>query len=940
GFNGEFYFSMVDIDPKNFDSLEAMNQAIEGWENRNPGISLCPRVKTQSSGYRYFIGFESVPKNWGNTISFTFTQGGEKSLGELMVGSGGLGIILGKGLKGNYSWDRNACGDVPVFQSPESVGLFEIEKVQKINSIYDNKSTSEEAREALSFIPVIQFDDDYQGWINIGMACHAAGLDFEDWDNWSRGSKEYSNSKDCFNHWKSFKDGGITPATLFKAARDNGYKPTKQKNSNYQQPQSKTSPKTSGTAALKPERKNNEDEVREALKAVKAILLDYNIDDISKEIKIDKIRENLSIDGKLWDKLRSKVNKEVRGDLLELELKSINLIDDPIKKTQAIHDLTEKYRMSINSIQSMLNELKARNTTQQFESMELGDLFDEVCDAIDYLVPGLLPKGESALLVASPKVGKSLLAVDLAFAVATGEDYFLGEKTKVGRVLYVSVDESKQSVKSKLIKRGFRKYDSSNIKVVTKFNIVQLEKLKAEIEDFRPCLVIIDSLKSITQGSEISENSAEFSDNLYKISGLCNDFNASCLLIHHSNKNSEITGVDSVRGSSAISGAMGNTWILNRVPKPDEHNKKKMVFDPTDTRRQLYCYSRDSDGKSFNLEFNPENNSWDVAGEAGVSDEEQEARKTNKERILSIMKMNLPHHPEGLKGKFIHDCLELEQPGAITKSSMYVELNRLVSAKIVGSKPIEDSRGSLYFLYGYGQNTTTQPSSDQDTTHSDNSENGKIPPPPPPSVPTCNQNSENIINKEFELGYKENNFGYKLVTSEICNQDDVTNGKAHYQGVSTDKTELVTNLVTQGGGGFPLENVTKNLDPKPCTTTQSNTTTLVEPEPLDINQFKEGDILFDNLGQPHKLIKPVRGMWQSHRKDCYISRNDIQQGKYHRATIEDITKLIQKTIKGKNKAQAQWLCNVYGGDADSLMAKAIDTNPEELALIFDFDDWA
>ncbi|MFM6205869.1 hypothetical protein, partial [Planktothrix sp.] len=83
----------------------------------------------------------------------------------------------------------------------------------------------------------------------------------------------------------------------------------------------------------------------------------------------------------------------------------------------------------------------------------------------------------------------------------------------------------------------------------------------------------------------------------------------------------------------------------------------------------------------------------------------------------------------------------------------------------------------------------------------------------------------------------------------------------------------------------------------------------------------------------------TRQLWETHRKQ-YISRNDIQQGKYHRATIEDITKLIQKTIKGKNKAQAQWLCNVYGGDADSLMAKAIDTNPEELALIFDFDDWA
>jgi hypothetical protein len=256
GFNGEFYFSMVDIDRKTFESLEAMEQAVSGWENRNPGMSLCPRVKTQSGGYRYFVGFESVPKDWGNTISFTSTQGGEKSLGEVMTGPGGLGIILGKGLKGDYLWDRNPCGDIPVFPNPESIGLYQVEKAiaPSVASIYDQTDTPEQAREALSFIPVNQFDGDYQGWINIGMACHSAGLDCEDWDNWSQGSKEYSNSKDTFNHWKSFKDGGgITAATLFKFAKDNGYKPPRKQQQQTQQTSSKPNYKTSGNTALKPD---------------------------------------------------------------------------------------------------------------------------------------------------------------------------------------------------------------------------------------------------------------------------------------------------------------------------------------------------------------------------------------------------------------------------------------------------------------------------------------------------------------------------------------------------------------------------------------------------------------------------------------------------------------------------------------------------------------
>ena len=257
GFNGEFYFSMVDIDRKTFESLEAMEQAVTGWENRNPEISSCPRSKTQSGGYRYYVGFESVDKDWGNTISFTFTQGGEKSLGELMTGPGGLGIILGKGLKEEYLWDRNSCGEVLVFPNPESIGLFQVEKAIAPSvgtSIYDNPDIPEQAREALSFIPVNQFDGDYQGWINIGMACRSAGLDCEDWDNWSRGSKEYSDEKTTFNHWKSFKDGGgITAATLFKFAKDNGYKPPRKQQQTQLINTSKPNYQTSGNTALKPE---------------------------------------------------------------------------------------------------------------------------------------------------------------------------------------------------------------------------------------------------------------------------------------------------------------------------------------------------------------------------------------------------------------------------------------------------------------------------------------------------------------------------------------------------------------------------------------------------------------------------------------------------------------------------------------------------------------
>ena len=700
----------------------------------------------------------------------------------------------------------------------------------------------------------------------------------------------------------------------------------------------------SGNTTLKPEPKHKkptegtEGEVREALTKIKNILLDFDIDDISQEIKIDQIRQELGIDGKLWDKLRAKINREVRADRMELELRTLLLIDDKIKLTQGIHDLSEKYRIAVNSISNLLKELKLRNTTQQFEVMGLDDFFDETSDAVDYLIPGLLPKGESALLVAPPKVGKTLLAINLAFAVATGEDYFLGEKTLTGRVLFVSVDESRQSTKAKLIKRGFRKSDAENIRIITQFEVSQLEKLEAEIEDFHPTLVIIDSLKRITKGSAISENSAEFSDVVYTISELCNRYGASTVLIHHSKKDNETIGVDNVRGSSAIVGALGNVWLMNRVAKEDPNNKKKFIYDPKDTRRQLYCYSRDSEGKAFNLEFNPENNSWDVTGEVGISDAELDERKNNKGRILSVMRANLPHYPEGLKGSQIFNCLDLEEPGAVSKSSMYIELTRLVNAKLIGSKPLENSRGSLYFLFGFGHTTKT-PQTDTSVNDEPYHKNGNIPTPPPLIHPEINPTSETTVNKEFELGYKENNFGYKLVTSDFCNQGDVTNGKPWYDGVSDTETELVTSFGYKGGGGCAPDFVTKTDEPKTYTTTATDVTSFGDriPEPVenkntDFDGLDVGDVLIAEFKKLH-LITARRGQqWLTHRGE-YVSRTALQNQDFKVPTVGEMVTAIEKAYINQDSELAHLLAETFKNDPLSLFCQAIATD-KNLEIIY------
>ena len=67
----------------------------------------------------------------------------------------------------------------------------------------------------------------YEVWLNVGMALRSYEKEdlCELWDNWSQTGNTYEGSDKIVKKWESFStDGGITIATIFKLAIDNGYK--------------------------------------------------------------------------------------------------------------------------------------------------------------------------------------------------------------------------------------------------------------------------------------------------------------------------------------------------------------------------------------------------------------------------------------------------------------------------------------------------------------------------------------------------------------------------------------------------------------------------------------------------------------------------------------------------------------------------------------------
>lgn len=512
-------------------------------------------------------------------------------------------------------------------------------------------------------------------------------------------------------------------------------------------------------------------------------------DELTTNIKLEEIRQAAGVSDNFWEyKIIKPLKRGTNGERFKLELLALMQMDDPVERLRQSALLAPKYSMSAGTIKEAVSAMKSRTQTAEVKVLSFDDLLASESEALEWQVQELLPVGETVLFVALPKVGKSKAAVDLAFCVATGESHFLGREVKQGKVLLICPDASKQSLKHEMLKRGFRSGDSKNIRIIPRWSIDQMSVLEKELEDFRPDLVVIDSLKKITAGKEISENSAEFADNIIALNDMLGRYRASGVLIHHASKSNEAVGVAKARGSTAIVGACWGVWDLERIPKPDPNNKKKMIADPKCPKRIFTATSRDSEGLSLNIEFNPENNSFDFISEVGLDEEETSQQMTYQERILKVLQENR----RSLSGRELMELMEIKEKG------IYTVLGRMENKRLISSKPsTRDKRCILYSLPSF---ETTEVIG----TVPINQKISLPPPPPPLTVSDVDYYSETVTPYGFENS--QHNSQQIVNTQDACCESQI----AEILTTTGINPIVNTQSLTGGGRGVNVEFPTTN----------------------------------------------------------------------------------------------------------------------------------
>lgn len=434
---------------------------------------------------------------------------------------------------------------------------------------------------------------------------------------------------------------------------------------------------------LKPERKFTK---REAIEQARAII-QSGLDEIEEAIELEDLREEAGLSTSFWERrVLPPLRRNLQSKRLKLEIQAFLRETDPIQQVTERSRIVSRYHLTNREFEQQCHAIRyaEKQNTQKPRLLTPKELFNLESENLDFLVPGYLPRYTSGLVSGLPGTGKSLLTIDLAYAIATGGE-FLGEKVKQGKVLIINSDQPLNITASYLSDRGFDE-DTPNWRVIGQthdmaaWTIKDLELLESGLEEFQPDLIIIDSIRTtICYPLGIEEKSEIVGHWMKEVERLCIRY-GSLLWVHHDNKNKDLSGVSRSSGSTAIPGNVSFHWRLEKATKDDSDPNR--IFSMPKTRG--------FEPVTLQLKYEANTGQWISQGRVGESLEVAKANQSLQQKILDL----LAQRPNiGYEGTEIKE--------AIGSDSVYTILNRMMQRGIIGkrkSKSNTAKNAKVYFV--------------------------------------------------------------------------------------------------------------------------------------------------------------------------------------------------------------------------------------------------
>lgn len=227
------------------------------------------------------------------------------------------------------------------------------------------------------------------------------------------------------------------------------------------------------------------------------------------------------------------------------------------------------------------------------------------------IIDGIFKSNGLYCLVAEPKVGKSLLALQLANSLINGTQ-FLGYNVNPTKVLYVSTEISENQLKERIKIAGYEFRENSflfvekdeNHKLCIRDDL--LLNLRDFSEEYHGKFIIIDIMCGIDYGYNIDINNySDVMKNMFdKYRELSKKYNLTFLLVHHLNKEGKTLGSIGIDGNmNGILTLINNkdkTYTLNIINRDFEEVTLNLIRND---KLQFEIIDEDSTDLDLNLSF-------------------------------------------------------------------------------------------------------------------------------------------------------------------------------------------------------------------------------------------------------------------------------------------------------------------------------------------------
>jgi hypothetical protein len=262
---------------------------------------------------------------------------------------------------------------------------------------------------------------------------------------------------------------------------------------------------------------------------------------------------------------------------------------------------------------------------------------------IQWAIPDILPEGLT-ILAGKPKLGKSWLALALAFAVAAGGVAMGTYPVTQGEVLYLALEDNERRLQSRA-KQLLASMSSVPDAIAFELRWPRMDQGGlAYLEEYLQThphvrLVVVDTWARVLPKSSNRQRS-QYEDDyeaLTPLKYLADTYRVSILAIHHLRKMRGDDVLDEITGSIGLTGVVDGALILKRERGQHEAT--------------LFVTGRDIEQEQhFALSFDPLTAMWTLVGNA-----EEVKRTKERQEILDLLS---EQHPEGLSARQVAEALD------------------------------------------------------------------------------------------------------------------------------------------------------------------------------------------------------------------------------------------------------------------------------------------